>query len=129
MRMQERWFVGGNAVSQEQIKLLKALPIFPTPAAAAGEGPSTLSGASTPSVAAHVDLLDRRFLPPAGTDVLLLRGTAFLLPAPPGESRVLAQRLGVVQLSAERFLVDHLLPRRAPQDWSYSWHPRVVRPC
>lgn len=62
-----------------------------------------------------MDLLEERFLAPAGTDAALLAGNAaFLAPGAPGEDRVLAaQQLGVTTLGDERFLVSHLLLRHA----------------
>ena len=103
-----------SAVESDGGRVLQSLPIFalaaPPPAPPSGGAqPANLIGAPPSS---YVDLLEERFLAPAGTDVRLLSGAAFLAPGAPGEDRVLAaQPLGVAALSDERFLVAHLLPR------------------
>lgn len=84
----------------EQLKVLKALPIYEAAAALGAENPA----------AAFMDLLEDRFLAPDGTDEALL-AASFLKPAPAGEARVLVERLGVKMLTQQELITDHVLPR------------------
>ena len=111
MCSQERWFAGEGAIEEQQLRLLRALPIFPITCLARQEEHSAARSGAARADSAYVDLLEPRFLAPEGTDPGLLSGGAFLRPAGVAKGRMLTQRLGVIQLSNERFLIDHILPR------------------
>lgn len=98
--LQERWFSGSDCVTMEQLKVLKALPIYEAAAAPGTEKPA----------GAFLDLLEDRFLAPDGTDEALL-APSFLKPAPAGEARVLVERLGVKMLTQQELIREHVLPR------------------
>jgi hypothetical protein len=113
LRVQERWFAGEAGIDEQQLRLLRALPIFAsTPAAPAACAEAGI-GAGARTGNEHLDLLEPRFLAPEGADPGLLAGGSFFLPGGPEECCVLTQRLGVQQLDDERFLIDHILPRWA----------------
>lgn len=102
--VQDRWFQGQGSVSNEQQKILKALPIFEL------AGVHRAGAAPLQAQAGFMDLLEDRFLAPEGSNEALL-GPGFITCTSAGEANVLTARLGVQQLTPQHFFTQHVLPR------------------
>ncbi len=99
--LQEKWFADGQ-LGEEQLHLLKALPIFK-----AAYQPRHVNTA----LDSFVDLVSQqRFLAPAGTDPALLTDE-FITARSEAEAGFLCNRLGVQQVDAATFLDNTVFSR------------------
>lgn len=68
-----------------------------------------------------LDLMEARNMPPADTEMGLLRGSGLIIPGSTYEAKVLEEFLGISRLTQASFLLDHVLPRYASLEWTLSW--------